>query len=465
LDEWGWVRSFVSRRDIIKVFEDADKSTTEPGNPEDVYSQSDIVSMKEENIGIGVIGLGTVGSGVMHIYRENRERLLAGSSVPLRLEAVCDLDFTRSSADLSGLRQTGNWRSMVDDPRIGIVVELIGGEEPARSIIEASLQAGKHVVTANKLVLAKHGMALWNLAAANGVSLLFEAAVGGAIPLIAPLGSTLLPNRVQGIYGILNGTTNYILTRMIDQGADYQTVLKEAQEYGYAEADPTSDVEGFDSLYKLCVLCAMTFQANIPLQEVLREGITGIDGEDIRFLKERGQTVRLIAIARPIGARLELRVHPVVLDKNHPLAAVKDVFNAVYLQGDCVGESMFYGRGAGGVPTASSVWADILSLANRTAYRPPPLHTAELLPAEEILSRYYMRLAVADSKTAIAEVGRIFAAHHIGLREAVLTDQASGKELILLTDQAMEKDKNRAVEALPSVPGIEHVSTVLRVGF
>ena len=413
---------------------------------------------------VGLIGTGTVGSGVIRIYQQNGEHLDRQSLEKVQLKTVCDLDFTRCPQDLSAFQRVSDWRDVVSDPEIGTVVELIGGEEPARSAIAQSLQAGKHVVTANKMVLARHGRDLLALASENRVSLLFEAAVAGAIPVIAPLRSSLLPSRIQAVYGIVNGTTNFILSRMHRFHADFPSVLAEAQRLGYAEAYPSSDVDGYDSLYKLCLLAATAFEVQASPGKALLEGISALSPRDIQQAIERNEVIKLVAMARWTGGRLEMRVHPVILEEGHPLATVSDVFNAVHVLGDGCGELTWIGRGAGGVPTASSVWADILALANRTAYRMPAPVAADLLPKEEMVSSFRIRLCVQDHPDVIASASNLFSQYQVEVREAVRAGSGEGAELIFQTGPAREGNKDRLLETLAQQPWLREIASVLRVG-
>jgi homoserine dehydrogenase len=413
---------------------------------------------------VGLIGTGVVGSGAVWIYQKNRAHWEAQSAETARLKAVCDLDFSRCPYDLTEFQRTHDWRSLLTDPEIEVVVELIGGEEPARTMIAESLQAGKHVVTANKMVLAKHGKALLDLAAENKVSLLFEAAVAGAIPVIAPMCSSLRPNQIQSVFGIVNGTTNFILTRMHQSDADFQDVLAEAQRLGYAEADPSSDIEGRDSLYKICLLAATAFHTQVSVEDVLVEGISAITAADIQWANKRGQVIKLVAMARWNDARMELRVHPVILEGSHPLAAVNDVYNAVFVRGDCCGDLLFCGRGAGGTPTASAVWADILALANRAAYRVAPLVPAGLFPKEEMVSSFRIRLRVTEQISLVAEACRVFAEHQVGILEVVRAGSGEDGELVIATTPTQEGIKSRLLEALALQPWVKEIAGVLRFG-
>ncbi|MEK6557879.1 MAG: homoserine dehydrogenase [Candidatus Margulisiibacteriota bacterium] len=414
---------------------------------------------------IGLIGVGTVGSGVVHIDQHNRDRLLIAAKKPFRLKRICDLNFAASPYDLSGYELTSNWKEITEAEDIGVVVELIGGEEPARSMIESALRHKKHVVTANKLVMAKHGRELLAIALQNGVHILFEASVGGAIPVIKPLMTTLAPNHILGIYGIVNGTTNFILTQMYEKNAPYEDVLKEAQKLGYAEADPKSDVGGYDSQYKLAVLASVAFHTHIDYRQILVEGITGIAASDMMYGREMDLTIKLLAIARMGGdGELELRVHPVMLDNHHPLASVNGVFNAVYVVGDSVGDAMFFGRGAGSIPTASSVWSDILDLINGTPYLVTNLTSVKVKHTDHIESEYYFRFRVKDKTGVLADIAGIFAKNNISIKNAVQKGLGDDAELMIVSHTVTERAKNKAVEQIQKLQGVSEIGSVIRVG-
>lgn len=413
---------------------------------------------------IGLIGTGTVGSGVIFLDQNNGDKLASCAKRPFKLHTLCDLDFSKSAYDLSAYKLTSNWKDLTQSPEIDVVVELIGGEEPARTIIETALKQGKHVVTANKLVIAKYGKDLFALAKKKGVHLLFEAAVGGAVPIIKPLRTTLLPNHIKGIYGIVNGTTNFILTAMQNKGADYAEVLKEAQNLGYAEADPTSDVGGFDSLYKLKVLAMVAFGVDVNIADILVEGITDITAKDIEYCNDMGLVIKLLAIGQEREGQLELRVHPVMLDKDHALASVNGVYNAIYVIGDAAEDIMFYGRGAGSIPTASSVWADLLDLINHTPYQVEPLRPAKLRSLNTVMSEYYFRFQVKDKTGVLADIAGILAKHGISIKNAVQKGLGDDAELVMITHTVSEAAKNKALAAIKSLSSVSKISGVIRVG-
>src|SRR5262245_7463275 len=313
-------------------------------------------------VGLGLLGLGTVGAGVVKLLEAQRATLEERVGGHLRLRRIADVDVTRprEGLDLSRLPLATDASAVLDDPAVDVVVELVGGLEPARTFILKSLAAGKHVVTANKALLAHHGAQLYDEARRRGATLAFEAAVAGGIPLIRAVKDGLVANRVLAVAGIVNGTCNYVLSKMADEGLDFAEVLKEAQARGYAEADPTLDVEGLDSAHKLQILVSLAFRTFVDLKDIHTEGIRGITAADIAYARELGYAIKLLAIAKATDGTVEARVHPTMIPARSPLAAVSGVFNAVFITGDAVGDLMFYGRGAGQMPTASAVWSDIV---------------------------------------------------------------------------------------------------------
>src|SRR3989440_261421 len=328
-----------------------------------------------KDVRIGLLGLGTVGGGVVKILESRRAMLEERAGARLVLATVADTDLTRprEGLDLKKLPLTADAAGVLADPSIQIVIELVGGLEPARTFILKALQAGKHVVTANKALLAHHGAELYDEARRRGVTLAFEAAVAGGIPLIQAVKEGLVANRILSVFGIVNGTSNYILSKMTDEGLDFAMVLKEAQAAGYAEADPTLDIEGMDSAHKLQILVTLAFRTFIDLKDIHTEGITRVGSQDIAYARELGYRIKLLAIAKAVDGGVEVRVHPTMIPAHSPLAAVSGVFNAIFITGDAVGDLMFYGRGAGQLPTASAVWADTLDIARRIAHDIPAL--------------------------------------------------------------------------------------------
>ena len=326
-----------------------------------------------DDVRIGLLGLGTVGAGVVKILAAQRPMLEERAGCRLTLAAIADTDLVRAreGLDLKALPMVGDAAKVLADPAIHVVIELMGGLEPARTFILRALAAGKHVVTANKALLAHHGAELYEEARRRGVTLAFEAAVAGGIPLIRSVKEGLAANSILSLAGIVNGTCNYILSKMTDENLDFALVLKEAQTHGYAETDPTLDIEGMDSAHKLQILVSLAFRTFIELKDIHTEGITRVTAADIAYARELGYRIKLLAIAKAVEGGVEVRVHPTMIPATSPLAAVSGVFNAVFITGDAVGDLMFYGRGAGQMPTASAVWSDALEIARRIAHGIP----------------------------------------------------------------------------------------------
>src|SRR5436190_9050326 len=327
-----------------------------------------------DDVRIGLLGLRTVGAGVVKILAAQRPMLEERAGCRLTLAAIADTDLVRAreGLDLKALPMVGDAAKVLADPAIHVVIELMGGLEPARTFVLRAMAAGKHVVTANKSLLAHHGAELYEEARRRGVTLAFEAAVAGGIPLIRSVKEGLVANRILSCYGIVNGTCNYILSKMTDAGGDFAVVLKEAQAHGYAEADPTFDIEGVDSAHKLQILASLAFRTYVELKDIYTEGITAVTAQDIAYARELGYRIKLLAIAKSSDGGVEARVHPTMIPAGSPLAAVSGVFNAVFISGDAVGDLMFYGRGAGQLPTASAVWSDVFEIAHRAAHDMKP---------------------------------------------------------------------------------------------
>jgi homoserine dehydrogenase len=345
----------------------------------------------------------------------------------------------------------------------------MGGIEPARRYVLEALSRGKSVVTANKDLLAVHGQELLTTASQNKADLFFEASVAGGIPIIKILKESLAGNRIQEVIGIVNGTTNYILSKMTNEGSDFGAVLREAQEKGYAEADPTSDIEGFDAARKIAILASLAFNSRVTLDDVYVEGITRITPEDIRYARELGYVVKLLGIARETGEGIEVRVHPALVPAKHPLAAVSDAFNAVFVRGDAVGETMFYGRGAGELPTASAVVGDIIAAARNRRFNIAGLigctcfETKPVRPITAIQTCYYLRLRVTDRPGVLAGIAAAFGNNNVSL--AAVTQKTTGviAELVLVTHRVQEANLRAAVEELKRLPTVETVANIIRV--
>ncbi len=385
----------------------------------------------------------------------------------------CSPTATRSASPTSVFRPSSaspTAQAVIDDPSIDIVIELIGGTGVAREVVLAALNSGKSVVTANKALLASHGEEVMQAAEANGVDVLFEASVGGGIPIIGPLKHSLTSNEVQTVMGIVNGTTNYMLTRMASDGLDYATALAEAQAKGFAEADPTADVDGLDAAAKIAILCSIAFNSRVVMSQVPAEGIRGIAPEDIAYAAEMGYTIKLLAIGRRTPEGVDVRVHPTMIPNAHPLASVNGVYNAIYVVGDAVGETMFFGEGAGSLPAASAVVGDLIEEARRIQTGCAPLvgcTCTEKLPVRDIAeleTEYYVRLAVADQPGVLAAVATVFGEHGVSIG-SVIQKRAEGgvAQIVYVTHLAREADVRSALAEIESLDVVTSIAAVIRV--
>jgi len=430
--------------------------------------------MKE--IKIALLGLGTVGAGVVKVLESHGTEMQERAGCRLVLHRVADADLTRprEGLDLRGLPLVSDANPVLDDPEVQIVIELVGGLEPARTFILKALASGKHVVTANKALLAHHGVEIFEEARRNRVMLGFEAAVAGGIPLIRAVKEGLPANRILSAFGIVNGTCNYILSKMTDEGRDFAEVLREAQAKGYAEADPALDVEGLDSAHKLQILASLAFRTTVDLKDIHTEGITGVSREDVVNAGELGFRIKLLAIAKASGGALEARVHPTMIPADSPMAAVSGAFNAVFITGDNVGNLMFYGRGAGQLPTASAVWSDTLDIARRVAHGIPaldvelPSASGRPLPLrsmDEIRSAYYLRVMAMDRPGVLAQVAGILGHHDISLVSVLQKGRAHGEAVpvVMMTHEARERDMRAALAGIDQLPVVASRTTMIRV--
>jgi homoserine dehydrogenase len=429
---------------------------------------------------IGLLGLGTVGTGTAEILLspEGRHQLL--QELQIHKVGVRTPDKPRT-LQISPDVLTADLESIVTDPAVDIVVELIGGLEPARSLILKAIAHGKHVVTANKAVIARYGDEIFTAANEKGIYVMLEAAVGGGIPIISTLKQSLGANRIQSVTGIINGTTNYILTRMTAEGADFSEVLADAQRLGYAEADPTADVGGFDAADKLAILASLAFAGRIKLEEVYREGIEQVSAADIAYAEKLGFTIKLLAIAKrekPTGSdptdRLQLRVHPTFVPKTHPLASINGVYNAILVEGEPIGQVMFYGRGAGAGPTASAVVSDIMNivaiLKTETEPIPHPLlscahqHYCATAPMDEVVTRFYARFLTKDEPGVIGKLGTSFGNHGVSLESIVQTGMRGDlAEIVVVTHDVREGNFRQALEEIRNLEGLASIPSLLRV--
>lgn len=423
-------------------------------------------------IQIGLLGCGTVGSGVVKLLEKNAATIAQRSGDEVVIHRVMEKDKDKCLAvGIAPERITTNIEDIVNDPEIDIVVELIGGIEPASSYILQAMHQGKHVVTANKDLIAVSGKELFETAEKHQVDFYFEASVGGGIPIVYPLKQSLAGNQIQQVIGILNGTTNYILSQMSRAGRDYHEVLAEAQALGYAEADPTSDVSGLDAARKIAILSSIAFNSRVTLDDVYVEGITGITAEDIRYAHELGFVIKLLAIAKEDSSgQIQVRVHPAFLPANHPLAAVNDVFNAVFVQGDAVGEIMHFGRGAGQMPTASAVVGDIIEIVRNlnhhtkarigcTCYEQKPIMSINELEAE-----YYIRMRVTDRPGVLAGIAGVFGNNNVSI--ATVLQKSSDNEtaeLIMITHRVREQGLRDSLAVLNGMSIVSQINSVIRL--
>ena len=430
-------------------------------------------------IQVGLLGIGTVGSGVFNVLRRNQEEIRRRAGRGIEIAMVADLDVERArSVAGSSVQVVNDARAVIANPDIDIIVELIGGYGVAKALVLEAIAAGKHVVTANKALLAVHGTEIFAAASAKGVMVAFEAAVAGGIPIIKALREGLTANRIQWIAGIINGTTNFILSEMRDKGLDFDVVLKEAQRLGYAEADPTFDIEGVDAAHKATIMSAIAFGIPVQFDKAYVEGITKLAAADIRYAEQLGYRIKLLGIAKRREGGVELRVHPSLVPSKRLIANVEGAMNAVVVQADAVGTTLYYGKGAGSEPTASAVIADLVDIARlaaadpehrvpHLAFQPNTLDEARdalpVLPMAEVVTSYYLRLRVADEAGVLAKVTGLLAGAGISI-DAVLqreADEVGGEgathtDLIILTHDTREGTMNEAIaqmQALPTVLG------------
>ncbi|MEO8340680.1 MAG: homoserine dehydrogenase [Nitrospirota bacterium] len=428
-------------------------------------------------VGVGIIGFGTVGTGVAKILLENAAVISRRVGVPIEIVRIADLDVIRDRGQFlpPGLL-TSDAKQVLTDPSIDIVVELIGGCDTAKRIILEAIAAGKHVVTANKALLALHGEEIFAAASRTGVDLGFEASVGGGIPVIQALREGLAGNTIQSIYGIINGTANYILSRMTHEGQSFETVLDEAKQAGYAEADPTFDVAGIDSAHKLAILVSLAYGTPVNVKEVYTEGITHITPIDIAYAEEFGCTIKLLGIAKLVGNEIEARVHPTMLPSSSPIAQVEGVYNAIQLVGDAVGDVVLYGRGAGSMPTGSAVVGDLISIArnllNGAVGRVPPAsfqqdqrHPLRMRTMEEISSLYYLRFMVLDRPGVLSHIAGELGRCGISISSVLQQGRREGQTVpvVIKTHTAMERDVQSALRAIDRMAFISEPTTLIRV--
>ncbi|CUH96246.1 Homoserine dehydrogenase [Propionispora sp. 2/2-37] len=424
----------------------------------------------KNSINIGLLGLGTVGSGVVKVLANNAQNIAQKVGIPIHIKKIMVRNPNKRRNVAVDQLLTTKVDDIINDPEIDIVVELIGGETTAKEYMLRALQAGKHVVTANKDVMAKYGRELFEIAEVNRLDLMFEASVGGGIPIIRPLKQCLAGNKISEVMGIVNGTTNYMLTKMTNERLDFDEVLAEAQEKGYAEADPTADVGGLDAARKIAILASIAFGARVSLNDVYVEGITNIAKEDIEYATEFGYVIKLLGIAREDGKGIDVRVHPAFIPKTHPLAAVQDVFNAIFVKGDAVGEAMFYGRGAGELPTASAVVADIIDVARDIRYHVTSrilctcFEQKSICPVEKTEAQYYVRLLVDDKPGVFAAIAGSFAAEQVSLNSVIQKRKVNRcAEVVLITNRVSDANLRSAISILKDMSVVNQIRSVIRV--
>lgn len=429
-------------------------------------------------INIGLLGIGTVGGGTYTVLKRNQEEIArrAGRAIVVKMIADRDLDRARSFAD-QGVIVTDNAHEITTHPDIDIVVELIGGQTIAKDLILEAIAHGKHVVTANKALLANHGTEIFAAARAKGVMVAFEAAVAGGIPIIKALREGLTANRITWIAGIINGTSNFILSEMRDKGLSFEQVLAEAQKLGYAEADPTYDIEGIDAAHKITLMSAIAFGIPVQFSKVYTEGITKLTGEDIRYAEDLGYRIKLLGITKRVEKGIELRVHPTLIPVRRLIANVEGVMNAIVVKGDAVGATLYYGAGAGAEPTASSVIADLVDVTRmQTAdpmhrvptlsFQPDLLSDTPVISMNDVETSYYLRMQVIDKPGVMAEITRIVAENDISISALIQKEPSSDSDrvsIIMLTHLTMEKNINAAIARIESLPVVTNKVIRIRI--
>jgi len=431
--------------------------------------------MKKTVINIGIIGFGTVGAGTARILMQKRKELESRLGCPIVLRRIADLDIKRDRGiKLSAGVLINNAQALLNDPEIDIVVELMGGIHPAKEFVLQALRNGKHVVTANKALLATEGHEIFKTVQRNNVHIGFEASVAGSIPIIKIVRESLVGNTIQSIYGIINGTSNYILTKMTEEGIDFETALREAQALGYAEADPTFDIEGIDSAHKLTILASLAFGIPFSFKKIYTEGITKITPLDIQFATEFGYKIKLLAIAKQDGKDVEVRLHPTMLPVNHLIASVNGVFNAIYIKGDAIGSQLYYGKGAGEMPTGSAVVSDIMDIAGiiRTGVKErtrskimPERPDLKIRKMDDIRTRYYLRFSALDKPGVLSKISGILGKYNISIESMIQKGRKVQKAVpvVLMTHDARERDMMQALKEINRLSIVSGKTVYLRV--
>ena len=422
-----------------------------------------------KNLKVGMLGCGVVGSNVARLLHEDSGDFAARSGATLTLAKVAVKNVSAKRDHVPTSIITSDALSVVNDPSIDIIIEVMGGIEPARELLLAAIKNGKSVITANKALLGLHGAELFEAADKNGVDLYYEAAVGGAIPILRPLRESIVGDHVHRVMGIVNGTTNYILTKMDEEGSAFADVLKEAQALGFAEADPTADIEGHDAAAKAAILAGLAFHTRVTTKDVSCEGISKISARDVAVAREMDHVIKLLAIAElTADQQVSVRVHPTLISRQHPLASVRNAFNAVFVEAESAGELMFYGRGAGGAPTASAVLGDLIAIArNKTSggegHGESDYADISIAPIDNVRSRYLIRLDVADKPGVLATVAQLFASNSVSIETVRQSGRGDSAELIVATHAAPEASLKKTVEALAKSDVVKKVESVLHI--
>jgi len=422
-----------------------------------------------KNIQIGMLGCGVVGGQVAALLEKNNAELSTRAGAILVLKKIAVRDIKSAREGINPALLTTDAQSVINDPEIDISIEVMGGIDPARELILAAINNGKSVVTANKALLATHGADLFTAADNKGVDLYYEAAVAGAIPIIRPMRESLVGDQITRVMGIVNGTTNYILTKMDEEGRAFNEVLKEAQGLGYAEADPTADIEGFDAASKAAIIAGLAFHSRVSVDDVYREGISAITAEDVAVAKTMNHVIKLLAIAELTSDdRISVRVHPTLIPRSHPLAAVRDAYNAVFVEAKSAGQLMFYGRGAGGAPTASAVLGDVVAVArhrvsNSVGPRESDYADRAIAPIGDTKTQFLIRLNVADKPGVLAAIAQVFATEGVSIQTVRQSGRGNDAELIVVSHGATESALSATVKALSNMDIVTKVESVLRV--
>lgn len=422
-----------------------------------------------KKIKAALLGLGTVGGGVYKLVQRQKEEMVKKSGANLEITRILVHNMNKQREGVDASLLTDNWKEIVEDPEISIVIEVMGGIEPAKTMILEALCAGKNVVTANKDLVAVHGRELLDAAQENQVDFLFEAAVAGGIPIIRPLKQCLAVNEIDEVIGIVNGTTNYILTKMFEDGMDFSEALAKATELGYAEADPTADVEGLDAGRKVAILASIAFHSRVVFDDVYTEGITKISAKDVAYAKEFGSVIKLLGVAHNREDGIEVAVYPMMLPKNHPLASVRDSFNAVFVHGDALDDAMFYGRGAGELPTASAVMGDVIDIIRDirfsctgriscTCYKNTPVKSSD-----DVKNKFFVRMQVTNKPGVLVRIASMFGEHKVSISKViqkVITDGVA--ELVIVTEAVKEYHMQDALMHLREMDTTQEISSVIR---